>query len=62
MYFFIPFVHPRIHHNYGVTSGSSACSDCMWPTILDAEFYTTRLGEQVLVVIRFNIIFLYLKH
>jgi len=56
---FVPFVHPCMHHNYGVISGSHACKDCVWPVILDAELYITCLGagEQVLVVIWFNITF-----
>jgi len=40
MYFFVPFVHPCMHHNYGVISGSHACRDCVWPVILDEELYT----------------------
>jgi len=62
MYFFVPFVHPCVHHNYGVTSGSHACRDCVWPTILNAELYATCPEERVLVAIRFNVIFLHLKH
>jgi len=50
MYFFVTFVRPCMHHNYGVISVSHACKDCVWPIILDAELYTTCLGEQVLVV------------
>ena len=46
------------HLNYGVISGSHACRDCVWPMILDADFYTTCPGERGLVVIRFNVIFL----
>jgi len=33
-----------MHHNYGVTSESHPCRDCVWPTILDAEHYTTCPG------------------
>jgi len=58
MYFFVPFVRPCMHHNYGVISGREACRDCVWPIILDAELYTTCPGERVLVVIRFNATFL----
>ena len=32
-YFFIPFVRPCTHHNYGVISGSHACRDCVWHII-----------------------------
>ena len=49
MYFFISFVRPCIHHNYGGISGSHACKDCVWPIILDADLYTTCPGERVLV-------------
>jgi len=59
MYFFVPFLHACMHHNYGITSWSHAC---MWPTILDAELYTTCPGERVLVAIRFNVIFLHSNH
>ena len=50
MYIFVPFVRQCMHHSYGVTSGSHACRDCVWPIILDAELYTTCPGERVLVV------------
>jgi len=50
MYFFVPCVRPRMHHNYGGISESHACKDCVWPIILDAELYTTCPGERVLVV------------
>jgi len=46
MYFFVPFVRPCMHHNYGVISGSHACKDCVWHIILDAELYTTCFGER----------------
>ena len=62
MYFFVPCVRPCMHHNYGVISESHACKDCGCLTILDAEPYTTCPGERVLVVIRFNVTFLHLKH
>ena len=42
MYFFVSFVRPCMHHNYGVISQSHACGYCVWwPIILDAELYTT---------------------
>ena len=47
MDFFFLFVGPCMRHNYGVTSGSHACKDCVWPTILDAELYTTCPAERV---------------
>jgi len=50
MYFFVPFVCPRMHHNYGGISESHAYKDCVWPIILDAELYTTCPGERVLIV------------
>jgi len=50
MFFFVPFVRPCMHHNYGGISESHACKDCVWPIILDAELYTTYPGERVLVV------------
>jgi len=50
MYFFVPFVRPCMHHNYGGISESHACKDCVWPIILDAGLYATCLGEQVLAV------------
>jgi len=49
MYFFVPFVRPCMHHNYGGIAESHACIDCVWPIILDAGFYTTCRGERVLV-------------
>jgi len=50
MYFFVPFVRPCMFHNCGGISESHACKDCVWPIILDAEFYTICPGERVLVV------------
>jgi len=50
MYFFVPFVRPCMHHNYGGISESHVCKDCMWLIILDAGLYTTCPGERVLVV------------
>ena len=50
MFFFVPFVRPGMHRNYGVISESQACKDFVWPIILDAELYTTCPGERVLVV------------
>jgi len=60
-YFFVPFVHPCMHLNYGVISGSHACRDCGWHIILVAELYTTCSGERVLVATRFNVTFLPLR-
>jgi len=60
-YFFVPFVRPCIHLNYGVISGSHACRDCGWHIILVAELYTTCPGERVLVAIKFNVTFLPLR-
>ena len=50
MSFFVPFVRPCMHHNYGRISESHACKDCVWSIILDAGLYTTCPGERVLVV------------
>ena len=50
MYFFVPFVRPCMHHDYGGISESHARKYCVWPIILDAGLYTTCPGEQVLVV------------
>jgi len=60
-YFFVPFVRPCMHHNYGVMSRSHACRDCVWHIILDADLYTTCDGERVLAAIRFNVTFLPLR-
>jgi len=60
-YFFVPFVAPCMHHNYGAISGSHACRDCVWHKILDAELYTICQGERVLVATRFNVTFLPLR-
>ena len=60
-YFFVPFVRPYMHLNYGVISGSHACRDCMWHIILVAELYTTCPGERVLVATKFNVTFLPLR-
>jgi len=60
-YFFVPFVRPCMHHNYGVISGSHACRDCVWHIILDTELYTICPGERVLVATRFNVTFLPLR-
>jgi len=51
MYFFVRFVRPCMHHNYGGISESHACKHCMWPIVLDAGLHTTCPGERVLVVI-----------
>ena len=77
MYFFIPFVRPCMHLNYGVISGSHACRDCGWhilyaycgwhilyklyDIILVAELYTTCLGQRVSVATKFNVTFLPLR-
>ena len=61
-YFFVPFVRPCMHLNYGVISGSHACRDCGWHIILVAELYTTCPGEWVLVATKFNVTFLPLRH
>jgi len=50
MFFFVPFVRPYMHHNYGGISESHACKDCVWPIVLYAELYTTCPGERVLVI------------
>ena len=60
-YFFVLFVHPSMHLNYGVISGSHACRDCRWHIILVADLYTTCPGEQVLAATKFNVTFLPLK-
>jgi len=60
-YFFVPFVRPCMHPNYGVISGSHACRDCGWHIILVAELYTTYPGERVLVATKFNVTFLPLR-
>ena len=39
-----------MRHNYGGISESHTSKDCLWPIILDAEFYTIYPGERVLVV------------
>jgi len=50
MYFFVLFVRPCMHHNYGGISENHAFKHCVWPIILDAELHTTCPGERVLVV------------
>ena len=50
--FFVPFGLPCMYHNYGIISGRQACRDCLWPSFLDAELYTTCPRERVLVVLR----------
>jgi len=50
---FVPFVLPRMHHNYGVISGSHACRHCMWHIILDAELFTSCPGERVPVAVAY---------
>jgi len=54
MYFFVLFVRPCMHHNYGVISGRHACRDCVWPIILVTGLCITCRGERVLVVIMFR--------
>jgi len=61
MHFFVPSVHPCMHHNYGVISGRHTSTDCLGLMTLVAGHCTTCHGEQVLVVIRFNITFLPLR-
>jgi len=60
-YFFVPFLRPCMHLNYGVISGSHACRDCGWHIILVVELYTTCPGERVLVATKFNVKFLPLR-
>jgi len=60
-YFFVSFVRPCMHLNYGVISGSHACRACGWHIILDAELYTTCPGKRVLVATRYNAKFLPLR-
>ena len=38
-YFFVPFVRPCMHLNYGVISGSHACRHYGWPIILVVALY-----------------------
>jgi len=45
MYFFVPFVRPCMHHNYGVMYAKMCVA-----YILDAQLYSTCPGERVLVV------------
>ena len=59
-YFFVPFVRPCMHLNYGVISGSHACRDCGWQ-ILVVELYKTQPGEGVLVATKSNVTFLPLR-
>ena len=40
MYFFVPSVHPCMHHNYGVISGRHTSADCVWPIPLVAGLCT----------------------
>ena len=54
MYFFVPSVHPCMHHNYGLISGRYTSRDCVWPMILVAGLYTSCRAERVLVI-RFNV-------
>ena len=59
--FFVPFLRPYMHLNYGVISGIHACRDCVWHIILVAELYTTCPGERVLVATKLNVTFLPLR-
>ena len=59
--FFVPFVRPCMHLNYGVISGSHACRNCVWHIILVGELYTACPGERVLVATKFNVTFLPLR-
>ena len=43
MYFFIPSVHPCMHHNYGVISGRHTSADCLWPITLVAGLCSLHL-------------------
>jgi len=61
MYFFVPSVRLRMHHNYGVISGRHTSTDCLELTTLVAGHCTTCRGERVLVLIKFNITFLPLR-
>jgi len=45
---FVPPVHPRTYHNYGMISGRHTSRDRLWPLILVAELNTTSRGEQLL--------------
>jgi len=55
MYFFVPFVRPCTQHDYGELQKVHARKDCVWSIILDAEIYTTRPGERVLVVMTIGV-------
>jgi len=35
--FILLYAHACTTHNYGVTSGSHACTGCMWPIFFDAQ-------------------------
>ena len=61
MYFLVPSVRPCMHYNYDVISGRHISTDCLGLITFVAELCTTCRGEQVLVVIRFNITFLPLR-
>jgi len=52
---FVPLVRLCMHRNYGGISESHACKNCVWPIILDAELYTTCLGERVLIVVNHQV-------
>ena len=59
--FFVPFVRPCMHLNYGVISGSHACRHCGWHIILVAELNATCPGERVSVATKFDVAFLPLR-
>jgi len=37
MYFFVTYLRPCMHHNYGVISGSHARRDGVWPIIISVQ-------------------------
>jgi len=49
MYFFVLFLCPCMHHNYGGISDCHACKDCEWPVIFDEDLYKSCPGDRVLV-------------
>ena len=65
MYFFVPFVCPCMHHNYGGIWESHACKDCVWPIIFWCRALYLLLWRASVSshdsVIRFNVTFLLLR-